>query len=344
MLQNFLDLEKDAIKRLVAEAGLKPFRANQLYAWQSKGIADFSEMTNLSAELREQLAEEFYPGLPQPVQSRQSTGGKSAKYLFSFPDGEVIEAVLMEQPYGLAACLSSQIGCAMGCTFCASTGLAFKRNLSRGELLGQFFQLEKLAQAKITNLDLMGIGEPLANYREVVAFLHRLIRPDFRDFAGRKICLSTCGLVDEIYRLAQENIPLTLSISLHAPNQSIREQLMPIARKYPYDEVLQAAAAYFAATGRRVSYEYALFKDINDQPEHAFELAKRLRGQNCHVNLIPGNRVPASPWQASSRDSCQKFQKILEKGGVNTTLRRSLGQDIEAACGQLRRSQLPQQG
>lgn len=341
MLTNFLDLETADLEALVADLGLPRFRAKQLKEGQFQAKRNFDEMTNLPKELRAYLNEHFFTGLPELQSQLISDDGLSRKLLLAYPDGEVIEAVIMEQSYGHALCLSSQVGCVMGCRFCASTGLAKARNLSRGELLGQFLLAEKLiAPARISNVDLMGIGEPLDNYEELLAFIRRLIDPDYRNFSARKICLSSCGLVPQIRRLAHEGLPLTLTISLHAPWQELRSELMPISRVYPLNELMEAAKYYFEQTGRRVSFEYALFAGVNDSPEAARALAQLLHGLNCHVNLIAANPVPGTEFQSAGREGAEKFLAILTGKGINATLRRSFGKDIQAACGQLRRSRL----
>ncbi len=337
---NFLDLEKTDLQAWCQKQAFPAFRAKQLYQWQSKGISDFSDMSNLPLALRDKLAADFWPGLPDIRQVQSSSHEDSQKFLFAYPDGETIEAVLMSHNYGLSACLSSQIGCRMACRFCASTGLALKRNLTRGDLLGQFLALEHYSGQAISNLDLMGIGEPLDNYTEVIAFIRRLTAPDFRNFSVRRISLSTCGLIEKIYDLAKEGLGLTLAISLHAPDQDLREKLMPIAKTNPLEDLLEAADFYFAQTGRRVSYEYALFAGINDSIDQARALAQLLRGRNCHVNLIPANEVETSPFKATHLQQVQAFARTLQDQGINATVRRSLGKDIDAACGQLRRRSL----
>lgn len=340
MKRNFLDLEKSEIEDFCRQKGLPAYRAGQIFRWQARGIASFDELTDLSKELREALDEAFYPGLPKAGKSLASKLSSSRKAILTLKDGEIIESVLMRHRYGLSACLSTQAGCRMGCRFCASTGLGFHRHLSRGELLGQLLWLQREAGEKIDRIDLMGIGEPLENLEEVLAFIRRIRDEESLNISPRKLTLSTCGLVPAMNELAQAGLPLTLAVSLHAPNQEIREKLMPVARLYRYDELLRACKAYFAATGRRVSFEYALFKDVNDRPEHAEELARRLADMQGHVNLIPANAVAGTGLLASGEKRCRKFQTILERRHIQVTLRRSLGQDIDAACGQLRRNQL----
>lgn len=340
MQKNFLDLSLEDILEWTKSKGLPNFRAEQIFEWQARGIADFQEMSNISKKVREELAQDFFPGLPQVKAAQSSQSDGSSKLLLAYPDGSCIEAVLMQHKYGVSACISTQVGCNMACAFCASTGLHKGRNLSCGELLGEFFALERYLAKPIDNLDLMGIGEPLDNYQEVLNFIKRLIDPNFRNFAVRKICLSTCGLVDKIRDLADEGLGITLSISLHAPTQKLRAKIMPVAKRYPLEELLSAADYYFQKTGRRISYEYALFADFNDTTACAVKLAELLKGRNCHVNLIPANAVPGRPFRASRTETVENFLKVLQREGINATLRRSLGQDIEAACGQLRRSAL----
>lgn len=340
MKKNFLECTPEEFETLVKNLQMPLFRAKQLVNWQGKAIQSFSEMTNLPKLLREKIESLYYPGLAQVEQHWISEDDASEKFVLSFVDGEVIEAVLMKSKYGISVCLSTQVGCKMACRFCASSGLHFVRNITCGELLGQFLLLEKFSKKRISNIDLMGIGEPLDNYDEVLAFIRRISGEGFRKISARKICLSTCGLIPRIQQLAEEGIPLTLSISLHAPNQAIREQIMPIAKKYPFSDLLKAAEEYFACTGRRVSYEYAMFSGVNDSLDAASELASVLQGKNCHVNLIPANPIEGAGFSPSSAKQIQAFKSVLTKRGINATVRRSLGTDIEAACGQLRRSSL----
>lgn len=341
MKKNFLDLEQQDIIDLAQDLGLAKFRAKQLVEWQNKGISSFDEMTNLSKDIREKLSQDYYPGLPEVRERFQSADSLSQKFVLAYPDGHIIEAVLMKQKYGYSLCMSTQVGCYMGCKFCASTGLKKERNLTRGELLGQFFCIEKLISPElITNIDLMGIGEPLDNYKEVVAFIKRITDSNYRNFSARKVSLSTCGLVPEIRKLANEGLPLTLAVSLHAPTQALREEIMPIARTYPLTDLLEATHYYFDKTGRRVTYEYTLFKDFNDSKYEARALAELLHGVNCHVNLIPANKVEGSPFLPSSPEIVNAFLNELNRKGINATLRKSFGQDIDAACGQLRRDSL----
>lgn len=344
MLPNFLDLEPTELRQLTEELGLPAFRQKQLEEWQVRGVANFAEMSNLPKSLRELLSTRYTPGLPRLLQAQQSENGESAKYLLSYADGESIEAVLMQHPYGMAVCLSTQVGCRMGCRFCASTALQLRRSLSAGELLGQLAAVERLAAKRIDTIDLMGIGEPLDNYEAVITFIRRLRDPQGRKFSPRHINLSTCGLVPGILRLAEEKLPLTLAISLHAADDQTRRRLMPVARAYSISEVIAAADSYFASTGRRVSYEYALFRDINDRAADAERLATLLAGKNCHVNLIPANPVPGTGLESSRPEAVRHFQIILEHHHIPVTRRRSLGQDIEAACGQLRRQTLEAKG
>lgn len=335
----FYDMDLADLNELCAAEGWPKYRAKQLLAWQARSVLDFAEMTDLSKAMRERLQQLFgSPALTLLLAQVAQDGTR--KYAFRLPDGQTIEAVLMQHNYGNSLCLSSQCGCRMGCAFCASTGPGFGRNLTAGEMLAQLAFASRDSGQRVERIVIMGIGEPLDNYDEIMRFFRRVHDPDLYNLSYRHITLSTCGLLPEIKRLAAEDIPITLSLSLHAPNQKIREQLMPIARQYDYDATLAACREYFAISGRRVSFEYALFRGVNDQPEHARELAERLRGMNCHVNLIPANPVPGTGFQASRREDTAAFMEILEKAHIPVSLRRSLGQEITAACGQLRRQQL----
>lgn len=333
---NFLDLERSDIERLIEELKLPAYKAGQIYRWQSRGISSFDEMSDQSKEVRSILQERWDPGMPELLHCYRSEDTESMKLALSLSDAQIVETVVMQHHYGTSLCLSTQAGCSMGCAFCASSQLSFGRNMTRGELLGQLLLSEKTAGKKIQRIDLMGIGEPLANYREVVGFIRKL--KDLLDFSPRKITLSTCGIIPRIRELGGENLPVNLAISLHAPRQELRVRLMPIARQYPLEELISAADDYFRRTGRRVSYEYALFAGVNDSLEDARQLSSLLRGKNSHVNLIPANAVSGSSLRPSSPAQVKAFSNELERKGIPVSIRRSLGQDIEAACGQLRRS------
>lgn len=340
MKRNFLDLEKKDIETFCAEQGWPKFKAGQIFRWQGRGLESFEDMSDLSKAHREVMKEAFFTGFPTVSDHYVSSKKDSEKFVLAMEDRQIIEVVLMSHRYGFSACLSSQAGCRMGCRFCASAKLGLERNLSRGELLSQLVFLQKVSGNAVSRIDLMGIGEPLDNYEEIIAFIKRIKDPDIMNFSPRKITLSTCGEVDKIRQLAKEDLPITLAVSLHAPNQALREMLMPIARRFDFQELMHAAEDYFDMTGRRVSYEYALFDKINDRREHAIELAQVLKGQNCHVNLIPANAVPGTGLNASTPEAIKAFMEELERRKIQVSLRRSLGQDIQAACGQLRRSHL----
>ncbi|HHU04696.1 MAG TPA: 23S rRNA (adenine(2503)-C(2))-methyltransferase RlmN [Fastidiosipila sp.] len=334
----FYDFGPSELKELAEEFNLASFRAKQMLQWQQKGISDFSEMTNLSVDLRTKLSESFKRCGLSLVQELKSQDSESSKLLYELHDRQRIETVLMRYRFGLSCCISSEAGCLMGCAFCASSIAGYGRKLSSGEMFAQVAQTAHLANERIRNVTVMGTGEPLNNLDALIEFLKRLHDPEYGlGISYRNMTVSTCGLIDKMLVLAAEVLPITLSISLHAPNQELREQLMPIAKLYHFDDLLAAAQEWMSRTGRRVTFEYALFKDVNDSREQAEELAGKLRGCNCHVNLIPANTVPGLDFEASPKEAVRRFQDKLGKQGVNVTLRRSLGQDVNAACGQLRR-------
>ncbi|HEX3030580.1 MAG TPA: 23S rRNA (adenine(2503)-C(2))-methyltransferase RlmN, partial [Clostridia bacterium] len=258
--------------------------------------------------------------------------------LFSLDDANMVESVLMEYKHGNTACISSQVGCRMGCKFCASTGIGYVRNLSAGEIFDQVLTIQKDTGKRVGNIVIMGIGEPLDNYDNIIKFLKLVNDPEGLNIGYRHISLSTCGLIPEIIRLSKENLPITLSISLHAPNDEIRERIMPINRKYSIDKIIEACKIYTEVTKRRITYEYALISGVNDSRENARELATRIKGMLAHVNLIPVNAIEGADFKKSSRQQIEQFKAVLEHSGIETTVRRELGSDINAACGQLRRS------
>ena len=313
------------------------FRAKQIREWLDAGVTDFSQMTNLPKDLRQKLSENFtVPGVTI-VRKLVSAIDGTVKYLFRLDDGETVESVLMQYKHGWSQCLSTQVGCKMGCTFCATGIGGFIRDLSAAEMMAQIETAQRDSGVRVSSIVLMGMGEPLDNYDNVVQFLHMLGEEGGVHIGMRHISLSTCGVVTGIRRLMKEQIPLTLSISLHAPNDEIRSRTMPVNRRWPIDELLNACREYIDATGRRISFEYAMIDGVNDADEHAEELADRLQGMLCHVNLIPVNAVTGKAQQRSSRLRIQAFMKVLEKRGINVTVRRTLGSDINASCGQLRR-------
>ncbi len=321
--------------------GLKPFRAKQIYSWLHKfGAVSFDEMSNISKDLRNTLYDNYFIPSCEIENKYVSKIDDTVKYLFRLYDGEYIESVIMKYKYGYTICVSSQVGCKMGCKFCASTLAGFKRNLSASEIEGQLHAAQKDLGIRISNIVLMGIGEPLDNYDNVIKFLRNVNDENGLNISMRNITLSTCGIVPNIYKLMEEDLQITLTISLHAPNDEIRSRTMPVNDKWNIDEVLKACKDYANKTNRRVSFEYTLIKDVNDTEECALELSRRLNGMLCHVNLIPVNNVEERKNIRSTDDSINKFMHLLKKNGINATIRRTLGSDINASCGQLRRKKI----
>ena len=315
---------------------LPNYRAKQIFDWlQRRGVQSANEMRNLSKELRERLGKDFAVSSCEIVRRQISSTG-ARKYLFRLGDEETIESVLMRYTYGYSVCVSTQAGCKMACAFCASGQQGFTRDLLPGEMLAQIQTAQKDIGENISHIVLMGMGEPLDNYGNTVKFLRLVSHPEGLHIGQRKISVSTCGLAPRMDELASERLGVTLSVSLHAPNDAIRSSLMPVNRVYPIAEVLAASGRYAKATGRRVSFEYALLRGVNDSPACAKELAGKLQGLLCHVNLIPANPVPALGFERSKPEAVRAFQAVLEQNGINATVRRSLGADIDAACGQLR--------
>lgn len=321
---------------LMAELGQPSYRGKQLFRWMSRPIASWDEMTDMPLALRQRLAERFMLSAPE-ILCRQESKDGTIKYLFGLHDGNSIESVLMRYEYGDSICLSTQAGCRMGCAFCASYDPARSRNLTAGEILSEVLFAQKDSGRRVSHIVLMGTGEPLDNYDQVLTFLRLVTHPDGLGLGMRHISLSTCGLVPRIRELAQLRLQLTLSVSLHAPNDEIRSRIMPVNRQYPLAQLIPACRDYFETTGRRISFEYAMIAGVNDSMACADELAALLRGMPVHVNLIPLNEVERSPLHPSSRETIRSFQQRLELRHINTTVRRSLGGDISAACGQLRR-------
>lgn len=331
-------LSKEELKSEIKALGLPAFRAEQIYKWlHREGVTSFDEMTDLSKALRSELSEKFEISKCEIEQKFVSKIDGTVKYLFRLNDGEYIESVIMRYKYGYTICVSSQVGCKMGCKFCASTLAGFKRNLLSGEMESQLHAAQKDLSIRISHIVLMGIGEPLDNYNNVINFIKTVNDENALNISMRDITLSTCGLVNKIYDLMDEGLPITLTISLHAPNDIIRSKTMPVNDKYGVDEVIKACKDYYAKTSRRVSFEYTLIKDVNDSSECALELAGRLKGFNCHVNLIPVNDVEERGNVRSSEKAVNNFLDILKSKGINATIRRTLGKDINASCGQLRR-------
>ena len=333
----WMGLYPEEMKEALKALGEQPFRAKQLFSWLHKGKR-FSEMTNLSLSLREKLREN---GVDQPVETREirvSQLDGTKKFLFSLPDGNCVEGVLMRYHYGATLCVSTQVGCRMGCRFCASTLDGCVRNLTAAEILGQVQCANReLGDERVHNIVLMGSGEPMDNYEQVVRFLRLVSHPEGLNIGLRHISVSTCGLVPQIRRFAEEGLPVTLSLSLHAPNDLIRKQLMPIASRYTIRETLDACRYYLEKTGRRIVVEYALIDRMNADESCAEELARILRGMQCHVNLIPLNTVKERNLFGVTEEQVKKFLDVLEKRHISATRRREMGDDIEGACGQLRK-------
>lgn len=325
--------------------GEKSFRAAQIFSWlHEKRVSSTEEMTNISKGLREQLEKAGKMTTLKEVQHLESAQDGTCKFLFELEDGQVIESVLMKYHHGNSVCISSQVGCRMGCRFCASTLGGLIRCLNASEMLEQIYEIERITGENVSNVVVMGTGEPMDNYDNLLRFIRILSAKEGKNISVRNITVSTCGIVEGILKLAEENLPLTLALSLHAPNDEIRKQLLPIANKYKLEDVLKACDFYYEKTSRRITYEYSLVQGVNDSPECAKELAFLLKGKNCHVNLIPVNPIKERSFLKSRNEAIQNFKNILEKNRINVTIRREMGSDIDAACGQLRRSYMTQNG
>ena len=330
-------LSPEQLKEVITSLGLPAFRAKQVCDWLSKGITSFDEMANLPLSVRQQLAEQFSVPSVKILRKLVSAIDGTVKYLFELPDGETVESVLMHYHHGWSQCLSTQVGCRMGCSFCATGMGGLVRNMTAGEMLSQIEVAQKDSGVRVSSIVLMGMGEPLDNFDQVTAFLNALSQEGGVHIGMRHISLSTCGLVDKIRLLMEKKYALTLSVSLHAPNNELRDRMMPINKRWPVEKLLEACREYAAVTGRRISFEYAMIHGVNDTDACAKELASKLKGMLCHVNLIPANEVEGKSHRRSSRERLVAFQHLLENEGITTTIRRTLGADINASCGQLRR-------
>lgn len=319
---------------------IEKFRAKQIFSWLTKGVETFDAMTNISASIKAVLEENAYIALPKIHTKLVSKIDGTVKYLFELYDGECVESVFMRYEHGNTVCISTQVGCRMGCSFCASTLGGLVRNLTPSEMLGQIIAAQKDMGERVSNIVMMGIGEPLDNYDNTLKFLKLVNHPDGLCIGHRHISLSTCGLCDKIRLLADENLQITLSVSLHAPDAQTRKNLMPVAKKYDLDELIDSCKYYLEKTGRRISFEYSMIHGENDTPEHARRLAWLLSGMLCHVNLIPLNSVKERAYVKSSREAIEEFIKILESKHITATVRRRLGSDINASCGQLRKQNI----
>ncbi|MGD9963969.1 MAG: 23S rRNA (adenine(2503)-C(2))-methyltransferase RlmN [Candidatus Izemoplasmatales bacterium] len=336
MKKQFFNFEINDLKKLLVDNGFKAYNADQIYKWvYEANVYDSKEMTNISKELRDFIEETFSFNLLELVTHQQSKTGTD-KFLFRLSDGIVIESVLMEHDYGLSLCVTSQAGCSMGCSFCASGLISKQRDLTTSELVNQILTVQKIKNNKITHIVVMGTGEPFDNYDNVMNFIRIINYKHGLQIGSRHITVSTCGIVPRIYDYANEDIKSNLAISLHAPNNAIRNRIMRINKAYPIEEVIKATKDYFEATKRRVTFEYILLKGVNDEIEHANELSDLIRGINCYVNLIPYNPVNEFDYQKTDQKRADRFYQQLIRRGINATLRKEMGSDIDAACGQLR--------
>lgn len=340
---NLKDLTFEQLTEFLEKMGEKPFRAKQIFAWLHRGVTSFDEMTDLSVKLRQKLSEVSYVSKLNIAEKYVSKIDGTKKYLFELMDGNMVESVVMYYHHGITICISCQVGCRMGCRFCASTIGGLVRVLSAGEILDQVLFAEKDIGERISNIVMMGIGEPLDNFDNVTAFLQNVNNPHGINIGYRHISLSTCGLVPGIYKLMELKLPITLSISLHAPNDKIRSEIMPVNNAYNIQQLLEACRKYIDATGRRISFEYAMINGVNDSEECAAMLADRLHAMLCHVNLIPVNNVEENKFSKPSKDAIKRFIKVLESKNINVTVRRELGSDISASCGQLRRKHVSEE-
>ena len=328
----------DELIEEMKQIGEKPFRAKQIYSWLHEKLADsFDEMTNLSKAFREKLDHEYEIKKVTMAARQISQVDPTEKFLFELEDGNMIESVLMKYNYGNSVCISSQVGCRMGCRFCASTIDGLERNLTVSEMLRQIYHIQKITGERVSNIVVMGTGEPLDNYDNFVKFIHMISDEHGLHISQRNITASTCGIVPNILRLSEEGLQITLALSLHGSNQEKRKKLMPVANKYELSEVLNACDVYFEKTGRRVTFEYSLVKGVNDQPEDIRELTAILKHRNCHLNVIPVNPIRERDFQKPDSKNAHEFKNKLEKNGINVTIRRERGSDIDGACGQLRR-------
>jgi len=338
---DILSMDLGLLSEYMKTLGEPAFRAGQIFEWLHAKRADsFENMTNISKTLRQKLDEACFIGRPKVADLQISKIDGTRKYLFLMDDGAAVESVLMKYEHGYSVCISSQVGCRMGCRFCASTIGGLVRNLEPSEMAGQIYGIEKDAGIKVSNIVVMGTGEPLDNLDNLLTFIHIINDPHGINISARNITVSTCGLVEKMKRLAKEKLQITLAISLHAPDQEKRERLMPVAKSVDIHDLVDEAARYFEATGRRITFEYALVAGENDSAEDAEKLAKLLHGLNAHVNLIPVNPVTEAGFVQPDRTAVEAFLKKLEKKGINGTIRREMGRDIDGACGQLRRKHL----
>lgn len=334
-------LNYDELADYIVSIGEKKFRAAQLYSWMHEKLAcSYDEMTNISDKLKKVLKENTLYTCLEPVRVQESQIDGTKKYLFRLYDGNLIESVFMRYHHGNSVCISSQVGCKMGCRFCASTLNGCVRNLEPSEMLDQIYRIQSLTGERVSNIVIMGSGEPMDNYDNVVKFLGLINSDKGLNISQRNITVSTCGLVPRIKQLAELKLQITLAISLHAPNDELRKTMMPIAYTYSIEQIMDACRYYLSQTARRISFEYSLVKGVNDSSECARQLIKLVHGMNCHINLIPVNPIKERDYEQSGKNSIHNFKEILEKAGVNVTIRREMGRDIDGACGQLRQNHI----
>ncbi len=337
-MKDIKSLNIEELKSEMKELGEPSFRAEQIFSWlHEKKVNSFEDMSNLSKSLRTKLYENYEITVLSEVRSLKSEDG-TVKFLYKLKDGQVIESVLMSYKHGYSVCVSSQVGCRMGCVFCASTIDGLVRNLAPSEILEQVYEAERSCNVNISNIVIMGSGEPMDNYDNVVRFIRLISDEHGKNISVRNITVSTCGLVPGMLKLADEGLPVTLAISLHAPNDDLRKTIMPVAKAFSVAEIMKACDVFFEKTSRRVTFEYSLIDGVNDSVSCAEQLAHLIKGKNCHVNLIPVNKIKERNFSKSKEDNIAKFKNTLEKYRINVTIRRSMGTDIDAACGQLRRS------
>lgn len=338
-LMDIKSLDLDELNEFILSIDEKKYRGSQIYTWlHQKGANSFLEMTNLSKELITKLTETCSIVKVEQLDCLISKEDGTKKFLFELEDDQVIESVFMSYKYGNSVCISSQVGCKMGCKFCASTIGGLVRNLKPSEMLEQIYAIEKNSGEKINNIVVMGTGEPFDNYDNLMKFIKIINSKEGRNIGQRNITVSTCGIVPRIYDFADENTGVNLAISLHSAGDDIREKLMPIVHQFTYEELMASCQYYTKTTNRRITFEYSLVKGINDSKDDAYLLARKLKGMLCHVNLIPMNKVEGRPFEKSDEDTTKNFKRILESKKITTTIRRALGEEVDAACGQLRRS------
>ena len=337
---NLKSLTQPELANILKELGQPAFRAKQIFTWLHRGVRSYDEMTNLPKGLRDTLAQRYPIHAPKVVRKQESKKDGTIKYLWELSDGNCVETVLMRYNYGNTVCISTEVGCRMGCAFCASTIGGLVRRLEPYEMLDEVLFTQIDSGLPISRIVLMGIGEPLDNFDNVMRFLEMVNSPDGMNISMRHISLSTCGLIPKIDELAAKKLQISLAISLHGPNNEIRNQVMPVNKAYPIEDLLEACRRYYAATSRRIHFEYAMIDGVNDRDEDAREILRRMKGLPAHFNLIPLNHVEESPLKPSSKTQVARFQKLLETGGITATVRRTLGGDIDASCGQLRRKHI----